>query len=55
MREYRATMTINVFIQAESEEDAQSKFEDVTMTFKDEDGNRLDNDLIDWDIEEVIG
>jgi hypothetical protein len=55
MKEYRATMTINVFIDADSEEDAQAKFEDMDFLFQNEHRNAYDTDLIDWEIEEVIG
>jgi hypothetical protein len=54
MREYRATMTINVFIKAESEEDAQNKFEELDIRFQTDNGVLCDNDLIDWEIVEVI-
>ncbi len=54
MKEYRATITINVFVNADTQEEADQKFEDMEMIFKDEDGNHYDSDIIDWDIEEVI-
>ena len=55
MKQYRATMTINVFIDADSEEDAQSKFEDMDWNFQDSTSNSsYDTDLIDWEIVEVV-
>jgi hypothetical protein len=54
MKEYKATMTINVFIEADSEEEAQGKFEELDMSFRDTDGNYLEDQLIDWEISEVV-
>ena len=53
MKQYRATMTINVFIDADSEEDAQQKFEDMDIYFGNENRNGYDSDIIDWEINEV--
>jgi hypothetical protein len=58
MKEYRVTLTINVFINAEDEEDAQRKFEDMEIRFHDPDTcDELQSDLIDseiFDIDEEI-
>lgn len=54
MKQYRVTMTIDVFIDAESEEDFQSKFEDMDYLFQNENRNAYDTDLIDCEIEEVV-
>ena len=54
MKEYRATLTINVFIFAENDEDAQRQFEDLDISFNDPDnGDELQSDLIDWEITDV--
>lgn len=55
MKQYRVTMTINVFIDAESEEDAQSKFDEMSYDFYDDDWKHYESMLIDTDdIVEVI-
>ena len=54
-KEYRITLTINVFIPAESEEEAQQIFEDMDYQFKD-DQRELETCLVEsGDIEEVVG
>jgi hypothetical protein len=54
MKEYRATLTINVFIFADNEDDANAKFEDMDISFIDPDSNdELQSDLIDWELSEV--
>jgi hypothetical protein len=54
-KEYRITLTINIFIPAESEEEAQKIFEDMDYQFKDDERD-LETFLIDaGDIEEVVG
>jgi CRISPR/Cas system CSM-associated protein Csm4 (group 5 of RAMP superfamily) len=54
-KEYRITMTINVFIPAESEEEAQQIFENMYYEFKDDKG-RFETFLVEFgDIEEVVG
>lgn len=51
MKEYRATLTVNVFIFAEDDDEAQLKLEDMDISFNDPDnGDELQSDLIDWDI-----
>lgn len=54
-KEYKITLTINVFIPAESEKEAQRIFEDMNCEFKDDKG-QFESFLIDaGDIEEVVG
>ena len=54
MKEYRATLTVNVFIFAEDDDEAQLKLEDMDISFNDPDnGDELQSDLIDWDITEM--
>lgn len=51
-KEYRATITVNVFIIAENQEEAEQKFQDMDINFYDpDDESELQSDLIDWDIE----
>jgi len=52
MKEYRATLTINVFINAESEEDANDIFQDMNMDFSLDD-KEFSSDLVDWEIVEL--
>lgn len=53
-KEFRATMTVNVFITADSQEEADSKFEDMEIDFRDPYTDEiLQSDLIDWDVTEV--
>jgi hypothetical protein len=54
MKEYRNTMTINVFVKAESEEEANFLFQDMEIIFRNGDGSINDSDIIDEDVEEVI-
>lgn len=54
MKEYRITLTENIFIKANSEEEAQEIFEDMTIIFEN-DGVVHDSDTIDVEITEVIG
>jgi hypothetical protein len=50
--EYRATITVNVFIIAENQEEAELKFQDMDISFHDpDDESELQSDLIDWEIE----
>jgi len=54
MKEYRATLTINVFITAENEEEAADKFHDMDISFVDPDTDEsLQSDLIDMEVIEV--
>lgn len=53
-KEYRITLTINVFIPAESEEEAQKIWEDMDYEFKDDKG-QFETFLIDSEISQVIG
>ena len=54
MREYRATLTINVFITAESEEEANDKLQDMEISFTDPDSHdELQNELIDWEVNDL--
>jgi hypothetical protein len=53
MKQYRATMTIDVFIDADSEDEADEKFQDMEMIFKVDDVE-YGSDLIDWEIEDVV-
>ena len=53
MKEYCATLTVNVFFRADDEEHAQSKFEDMPYSFVDPDDNdELQSEIIDWQITE---
>jgi hypothetical protein len=54
MKEYRATLTVNVFITADNEEEAIDKFHDMDISFTDPDTDEsLQSDLIDIDVTEV--
>ena len=54
MKEYRATLTVNVFIFAEDDDEAQLKLGDMDISFNDPDnGDELQSDLIDWDITDM--
>lgn len=53
-KEFRCTMKVNVFIVADSQEEADSKFEDMDIEFHDPDsGDLLQSELIDWKINDV--
>ena len=55
MKEYRLTLTINIFIPAESEQEAQDLYENMSMEFTDCDTGRTYLDtIIDDEITEVI-
>lgn len=54
MKEYRATLTVNVFIFAEDDDEAQLKLEDMDISFSDPDnGDELQSDLIDWELTDM--
>lgn len=53
--EYRVTVTINVYIKADSEEEAEGKFDDCDISFKGDDGTIFETMLIDSEISQVIG
>lgn len=53
-KQYRATVTINVFAEAENEKEATQIFLDMGITFSHpETGNEMEQNLIDWEIKEV--
>lgn len=53
-KEFRCTMTINVFANAKNKEKAERFFQDMGITFTHPvTGNEIENDLIDWEIEEI--
>jgi hypothetical protein len=55
MKEFRYTMTINVFIKAEDAGEAETKYQEMEIRFKDEvSGETFQSDIIDVDSEEVI-
>jgi hypothetical protein len=54
MKEYKCTMTVNVFCQAENEEQAHEFFQDMEITFRNPNTSELmDSDLIDWEVSET--
>ena len=54
MKEYRATITVNVFLTAENQEEADEKFGAMELEFKDPDKDEsLMSDLIDMEVTEV--
>ena len=52
MKEYRITTTINVFINAESEEAAELIAQEMDISFTHDD-KALYDELIDWEVSEV--
>jgi hypothetical protein len=54
MKQYRATITVNVFINAENEEEANDTFQDMEMRFTDGNSDgEFESDLIDLEIAEI--
>jgi hypothetical protein len=55
MKHYKVTMTIDVFIDANSADEAQQKFEDMSYDFYNDDSQVYESMLIDSNgIEEVV-
>ena len=52
MKHFRISMTINVFVDAEDLDQAHEIAQEMGISFS-SDGQDLEQDLIDWDIDEV--
>ena len=53
MKTFRNTMTINAFIKANSQEEADEIFQNMHINFSDDGGQEIESDLIDWEINEI--
>lgn len=53
MKTYRATITINVFCRAESEDVAKEIFQEMDYSFIDLEEGLLDTDIIDLEVSET--
>ena len=52
--EYRATLTVNVYLVAENEDEAHAMLEDMEYTFiNPNDHDELPSEIIEWELTEV--
>lgn len=55
MKQYTARKIVDIFIEANSEEEAMEKVNDMTIILKDDVSHYYDFEVLKVDIEEVIG